>query len=199
MLQSGPTRAPLLDRLPPTWRRGGIVVLALVLGAIGGGGAVWWSQGWFPRDAGVPSPPAVAGAEVRLVLSEVVASPQPIRRNGTGENDPLLIDGILLHSRGPGTATITRIHRSSASLAIRVSELPVRLSVNHSFERIRLEITARDCGLASEWTPSAQPFTLTWQDAHGGTHRATGGDHDASMEIGMMRYFDRVCHNQPAR
>jgi hypothetical protein len=129
----------------------------------------------------------------------VVAPAEPIDRNGTAGNDPLLIDGVLLHSRGPGTATITNIHRSSGSLAIRVPALPVRLSVNHSFERIRLKITARDCGLASEWTPSSQPFTLTWQDDHGDVHMDTGGDHDASMELELMRYFDVVCGNQPAR
>jgi len=67
----------------------------------------------------------------------------------------------------------------------------------HSFERIRLNITARDCGLAAEWTPSAQPFTLTWQDDHGDLHMDAGGDHDASMELELIRYFDVVCSNQP--
>lgn len=74
--------------------------------------------------------------------------------------------------------------------------LPVRLSANQSFERIRLQITARDCGLATAWTPSAQPFTLTWQDDHGDIHTETGGDHDASMELALIRYFNRVCGNQ---
>jgi hypothetical protein len=69
--------------------------------------------------------------------------------------------------------------------------------VNHSFERVRLKITARDCGLAAEWTPSAQPFTLTWRDDHGGIHMDTGGDHDASMELELVRYFDVTCSNQP--
>lgn len=95
--------------------------------------------------------------------------------------------------------TVTGIHRSGGSLAIRVSALPVRLSVNHSFERIRLRITARDCGLASEWTPSAQPFTLTWQDDRGDVHRDTGGDHDASTELALIRYFDVACTSEPAR
>jgi hypothetical protein len=170
-----------------------------MLGVIGGGAATWWLDGSSPRDARAPSPPAAAGTEVRLVLSGVVAPTQPIGRDGTGGNDPLMIDGVLLHSRGPGSATITRIHRSSTSLAIRVPALPVTLSVNHSFERIRLKITARDCGLASEWTPSSQPFTLTWRDDHGDVHMDTGGDHDASMELEVMRYFDVVCGNQPAR
>jgi hypothetical protein len=69
--------------------------------------------------------------------------------------------------------------------------------VNHSFERVRLKITARDCGLAAEWTPSAQPFTLTWRDDHGDIHMDTGGDHDASMELELVRYFDVTCSNQP--
>jgi hypothetical protein len=62
-----------------------------------------------------------------------------------------------------------------------------------------VRINARDCGLASEWTPSSQPFTLTWQDDHGDLHSDTGGDHDASMELELMRYFDVVCGNHPAR
>jgi hypothetical protein len=70
--------------------------------------------------------------------------------------------------------------------------------VNHSFERIRMKISARDCGLAAEWTPSAQPFILTWQDDHGAIHTDTGGDHDASMELALIRYFDAVC-DKPRR
>ena len=71
--------------------------------------------------------------------------------------------------------------------------------MNHSFEPVRLKITAQDCGLAAEWTPSAQPFTLTWQDDHGDIHSDTGGDHDASMELELIRYFDVICGNQPPR
>jgi hypothetical protein len=173
--------------------------MALALGVVGGGGAAWWLDGWSPRDARAPSPPAAAGTEVRLVLSGVVASTQPNGRNRTGANDPLLIDAVLLHGRGPGTATVARIHRSGGSLAMRAPALPVKLSVNHSFERIRLKITPRYCGLAAEWTPSAQPFTLTWQDDHGDIHMDTAGDHDASMELELIRYFDLVCGNQAAR
>lgn len=199
ILRSGPTRASLLDRLTPALRRRGVFLIAFVLGVIGGGGAAWWLDDRSPREARAPSPPAAASTEVRLVLSGVVASKQPNDRNGTVGNDPLRIDGVLLHSRGPGIATVTRIHRASGSLAIRVPELPVRLSVNHSFERIRLKITARDCGLAAEWTPSAQPFILTWQDDHRDIHMHTGGDHDASMELALIRYFDLVCGNQTTR
>ena len=199
ILRIDPTRAPLLDRLTPTWRRRGVVLIAFVLGVIAGGGAAWWLDGRSPRDARAPSSPTAAGIEVRLVLSGIVAPTQPKGRNGTGGNDPLLIDALLLHGRGPGIATVTRIHRAGGSLAIRASALPIRLSVNHSFERVRLKITARDCGLAAEWTPSAQPFTLTWQDDHGDIHMDTGGDHDAAMELDLIRYFDVVCGNQPAR
>ena len=112
---------------------------------------------------------------------------------------PLRIDGALLHGRGTGTATVTRIHRPGKSLAIRVPALPVRLSVNHSFERIRLQILPRDCGLATQWTPSAQPFTLTWKDDHGDVHVDIGGDHDASMELTLIRYLDAVCGNPGTR
>lgn len=199
ILRSGPTRAPLLDRLTPTRRRRGVVLVAFVLGVFAGGGATWWLDGWPPRDARAPSPPTAAGSDVRLVLSGVVAPTQPNGRNGTGGNDPLLIDAVLLHGRGPGIATVVRIHRPGGSFAIRAAALPVRLSVNHSFERVRLKITARDCGLAAEWTPSAQPFTLTWHDDHGDVHTDTGGDHDTLMELEMIRYFDVVCGSQPAR
>jgi hypothetical protein len=199
ILLSGPSRAPLLDRLEPAWRLRGIVLLAFVLGVIGSGGAAWWLDDRSPREAKTPSPPATAGTEVRLVLSGVVAPTPRNDRNGTVGNDPLRIDGVLLHSRGPGIATVTRIHRASGSLAIRVPALPVRLSVNHSFERVRLKITPRDCGLAAEWTPSAQPFTLTWQDDHGNIHMGTGGDHDASMELTLIRYFNVACGNQTPR
>jgi hypothetical protein len=62
-----------------------------------------------------------------------------------------------------------------------------------------MKISARDCGLAAEWTPSAQPFTLTWQDDHGAIHTDTGGDHDASMELALIRYLDAVCDNESRR
>jgi hypothetical protein len=199
ILRSGPTRAPLLDRLASTRRRRGVVLIAFVLGVVAGGGATWWWDGWPSRDARAPSPPTAAGAEVRLVLSGVVAPTPSNGRNGPGGNDPLLIDAVLLHGRGPGIATVVRIHRPGGSLAIRAAALPVRLSVNHSFERVRLKITARDCGLAAEWTPSAQPFTLTWQDDHGDIRTDTGGDHDTSMELELIRYFDAICGSQPAR
>lgn len=198
ILLSGPTRAPLLDRLTPAWQRFGVVLMAFLVGAIGGGGAAWWLADHSPREATTPLPPA-AGTEVRLVLNGVLAPRQPIDRTGGIGNDPLRIDGVLLHSRGPGIVTVTRIHRAGGSLAVRVPALPVRLSSNQSFERISLEITARDCGLASEWTPSAQPFTVTWQDDQGDTHTDTGGDHDASMELALIRYIDVVCEKRPTR
>lgn len=173
--------------------------MAFLLGVMGGGGAAWWWDDRSSREARAPSPTAPAGAEVRLVLSRVVAPTPPNDRNGTIGTDPLRIDAVLLHSRGPGITTVTRIHRPGGSLAIRAPALPVELSVNHSFERIRLEITPRDCGFAAEWTPSAQPFTLTWQDDRGDIHMDTGGDHDASMELALIRYLDAVCGDGATR
>jgi hypothetical protein len=183
----------------PALRHRGAVLIAFVLGVIGGGGAAWWSNDRPPEEARAPSPPAAAGTDVRLVLSGVVAPTRPNDRNGTAEDGPLRIDGALLHDRGTATATVTRIHRPGGSLAIRVPALPVRLSAYHSFERIRLQITPRDCGLAAQWTPSAQPFTLTWQDDHGNVHVDIGGDHDASMELTFIRYLDAVCGNPATR
>ncbi len=199
-LQGGPTRTPLLDRLTPAWRHRGVILTAFAFGVISGGGAVWWWNDRPPKEVRAPSPPAAAaGTEVRLVLSGVGAPTRPNDRNGTVGAAPLRIDGVLLHDRGTGSATVTRIHRPGKSLAIRVPALPVRLSVNHSFERIRLQIFPRDCGLATQWTPSAQPFTLTWKDAHGDVHVDIGGDHDASMELILIRYLDAVCGNPGTR
>jgi len=188
---------PLPDRLTPAWRHRGIIVVAFVFGVVSGGGAVYW---WKDRPSEeVQSPPTVADTSVRLVLSRVVVAPRPNERNGNNGARPLQVDGALLHSRGTGTATVTKIHRPGGALAIRVSALPVRLSVNQSFERIRLQITPRDCVLATEWTPSAQPFTLSWQDEHGDVHVDIGGDHDWSMELSLIRYFDAVCGDPPTQ
>ena len=122
-----------------------------------------------------------------------MASTRTSDRNGTLVAAPLRIDAVLLHGRGSGSATVSRIHRPGNSLSIRAPALPVRLSVNHSFERIRLHISAQDCPMASQWTPSAQPFTLTWRDDHGDVHTGIGGDHDAAMELALIRYLDAVC------
>ena len=62
-----------------------------------------------------------------------------------------------------------------------------------------MEIRHRDCALATEWTPSSQPFTLTWQDDHGDVHMDIGGDHDASMELTLLGYLDAVCENSATR
>ena len=198
-LWGGPTRTPLLDRLTPTWRRRGVVLIAFLFGVIGGGGAAWWWNDRPSKEVREASPPTAAGIDVRLVLSGVVRSTRPNDRNSAVGGGPLRIDGALLHSRGDGTATVTRIHRPGGSLAIRVPALPVGLSVNHSFERIRLQITPRDCGLATQWTPSSQPFTLTWQDEDGDVHVDLGGDHDASMELTLIRYLNAVCGNPATR
>ena len=77
-----------------------VVLIAFVFGVIGGGGAAWWWNDRSPEEAEAPSPPAAAGTDVRLVLSGVVAPTQPNDRNGTVGDDPLRIDGALLHSRG---------------------------------------------------------------------------------------------------
>ena len=199
-LQGGPTRAPLLDRLTPALRHRGLILVAFALGVLSGSGAVWWWNDRPPEEPPAPSPPAAAtSTEVRLVLGGRVIPPRPNARLGTGGAAPLRIDGVLLHGRGPGSATVTRIHRPGNSFAIRVPALPVRLSVNHSFERIRLQISPRDCRLATQWTPSAQPFTLTWKDDDGDVHVDIGGDHDASLEVILIRYLDAVCSDPGTR
>jgi len=198
-LQGGPTRTPLLDRLTPAWRHRGVILTAFAFGVISGGGAIgWWNDDPPPKEVRAPSPSAAAGNEVRLVLSGIVAPAQPNDRNDIGAA-PLRIDGVLLHGRGTGSATVTRIHRPGESLAIRVPALPIRLSANHSYERIRLQILPRDCRLATQWTPSSQPFTLTWEDDHGDVHVNIGGDHDASMELTLIGYLEAACGNSGTR
>lgn len=200
-LQGGPPRTPLFDRLTPAWRYCGAIAIALVLGVITGGGAVLWWKDRPPNQLRSPpavaeelrSSPPVAENSVRLVLSGVAARTRSNAENGTVGARPLRIDGALLHSRGTGTATVTRIHRPGGGLVIRVRVLPVRLSVNHSFERVRLQISPGDCALATQWTPSSQPFTLTWQDDRGDVHSQLGGDHDAPMELSLISYLDAAC------
>ncbi|QBR93862.1 hypothetical protein [Nocardioides euryhalodurans] len=194
VLAGGPARAPLLDRLPPAWRRRGALVGAVALGVVVGvGTALWWQDP--PREATPePAPTEVADPEVRLVLVRVVAPARP-QQLGDDQSIPLRIDGALLHGRGPGTATVTRIHRPGSSLAIDVPALPVELSADRSSGRVRLELTPGDCGLATEWTPSARPFTVTWRDELGDVRTGLGGEHDASMELAMIRYLDVVCGN----
>lgn len=62
-----------------------------------------------------------------------------------------------------------------------------------------MQITPRDCELATQWTPSAQPLLLTWQDDHGDVHVDVGGDHDAAMEISLIRYLDEACDDRGVR
>jgi hypothetical protein len=196
-LQGGRPPTRLVARLTPAWRYCGFIALALVLGVITGGGAVlWWKD--RPHDQ-LRSPPAVAENSVRLVLNGVAARTPSNAESGTTGARPLRIDGALLHSRGTGTATVTRIHRPGGALVIRVRALPVTLSVDQSFERVRLQITPGDCALATQWTPSAQPFMLTWQDDRGDVHMQLAGDHDAPMELSLISYLDAACGNVPAQ
>lgn len=174
-------------------RRRGTVLLASVLGGIAGAAGVAWWEGQHDTEARPPDPSASAVADVRLVLTGVELPVRSNRAGGDAAPAPLWIDGALLHSRGPAIATVVRIHRASGSVTIRTPALPVRLSANKSYEPVRLQITPRDCALATEWTPSAQPFTLTWRDEHGDVHSDTGGDHDALMELALIRYVDEVC------
>lgn len=175
-----------LDRPTPAGRGRHVIVFMFVLGLVAGGGAIWW---WTDRPSEEPAPVAVDNS-VRLVLTGEVERRPPTGDDATGA---LWIDGALLHSRGAGTAVVTRIHRAGGTLAIRVPALPVKLSVNHSFERIRLQVTPRDCVLATQWTPSSQPFSLTWFDDQGDVHEDLGGDHDSSMEISLIRHLAAVC------
>ena len=198
VLVGGPARASLLDSVPPAWRRRGALVVAAALGVVVGVGTTLSWQDPPSEEPLERTPTIVADHDVRLVLVRVVAPPRPPQATRTSDEAPLRLDGVLLHGRGPGSATVARIHRPGTSLAIRVPALPVGLSVDQSAERVLLELTPRDCGLATEWTPSARPFTITWQDELGDVRTDLGGEHEASLELAMIRYLDAVCGNEGA-
>lgn len=194
-LQLGPRRPALVDRLPPAARRrAGLLVAGVVGAACGAAAMAWWGdpQRDDPREgpeAAGATPSISAAAEVRLVMTGVrLASPPPGPRDAV-----LLIDAALLHDRGPGTATVTQIRRPGRAISIRARALPLTLSVNRSYVPIQLRITPRDCALATQWTPSSQPFTLTWDDEGGDTHAELGGDHDAAWEIAVTGLLDAAC------
>ena len=152
----------------------------------------WWSDDPSDRSRDRPSPvgsrtSTATVADVRLVMTRV-------RRPAADEGrQALVVEGALLHGRGPGTATVTRISRPGGALRIRVRALPLVLSVNRSYVPIRLRITPGDCALATQWTPSSQPFALTWEDDDGQLRTKLGGDHDAVLAIAMTGYLDAAC------
>jgi len=177
-------------KLHPTWRRRGAVILSVAVGVAAGAAAVlMWNDRYDDRPSeSQRSAPAPALARVRLVLDGV----------SSGSRDRYLsIEAVLLHDRGSGTATVRRIHRPGTSLSIRVPDLPVTLSANHPYERVHVRIAPRDCVLATEWTPSAQPLTLSWEDEHGTLRSGIGGDHDAPIELSLIRHMSAVCDDPP--
>ncbi|QYJ04021.1 hypothetical protein KUV85_17125 [Nocardioides panacisoli] len=177
--------------LTPRRRRRGSLVLAFLGGVLGTVVALWWWRDLPPDTAAPPATPrepaaAWGASEVRLVLHRVVPA-------ADAADGVLQIEAALLHGRGDGTATVTGVHRPGGSVAIDAPALPVQLSVNRSYVPIRLAVSPRDCDLATEWTPSAQPFVLTWHDETGEVTEEVGGDHDAAMEIALIRHLDAAC------
>lgn len=165
-------------------RPGAGIVIAAVIGLLTGAGATAW---WGDRETEEPGIPAASGSragDVRLVLTGV-------RHSADGA--PLMIDGVLLHSRTTGTATVTSVGRPGRAIAVRTDDLPTTLSVNNSFERVRLRIAPRNCELATQWTPSSQPLVITWEDEKGEVHESVGGDHDADLEIALIGHLDAAC------
>ena len=157
----------------------------------------WWGdrQADDPRDPSetrAASTSGSTGKEVRLVLTSVrEASPPRGRRDGA-----LVIDAALLHGRGAGSATVTQINRPGRAIDIHTRALPLTLSVNRSFVRTQLRITPRDCALATLWTPSSQPFEITWEDERGEIHTDLGGDHDAAWEVAIIGFLNAACDVQ---
>ncbi len=180
------------SKLHPTWRRRGAVILSAVVGVAGGALAVLTWEGQYdnqPPEIQRSTPTATRGPPLRLVLSGVPS--------GAPRGRYLSIEAVLLHDRGAGTATVRRVHRPGTSLSIRVPELPVTLSANHPYERVQVRIAPRDCVLATGWTPSAQPLTLSWEDEHGTLQSGIGGEHDAPIELSLIRHMSAVCDDPP--
>jgi hypothetical protein len=176
-----------LEKMHPAWRRRGAVLLSVAVGVAVGAGAV---LRWNDHDDDRPfdtqrAASAAAQTPVSLVLAGV-SSAAPRDRY-------VSIDAVLLHDGGPGTATVKRIHRPGTTLSIRVPDLPVTLSANHPYERVQVRLAPGDCVLATEWTPSARPLTLRWEDEHGRSRSGTGGDHDAPIELSLIRHMNAVC------
>ncbi len=170
--------------LGSTRRRGTGLVVAAAVGLLAGAGATAW---WSDRGTEQPATPAASASrtgDVRLVLTGV---------RPAADGAALTIDAVLLHSRTTGTATVTGVGRPGGAIAVRVDELPTTLSVNRSFERVRLRIAPRDCELATLWTPSSQPLVVTWEDEGGEVHETVGGDHDADLEIALIGHLDAAC------
>lgn len=174
------------------------MVVAFVCGVVVGGGTVWWWWvDWSREQTG--REPVGSGASIRLVLSRV-DSPTGLRRSDpTIEGGPLWLEAALWHAQGAGTVTVTRVHRPGRALTIRVPGLPLTMTADSAFELVRLRITPRDCALATQWTPSALPFIITWRDEQGDLHEDLGGDHDAAMEIALIRYMDAACGDPPVQ
>ena len=185
-LEAGGSSRRLGERLHPASRCWGAVFLSVVVGVVVGAGAVLgWNDQPDDRPLEGRRSASAATTPVRLVLGGVSA--------GAPRGRYLSLDGVLLHDRGPGTATVRRIHRPGTSLSIRAPDLPVTLSVNHPYERVRLRVAPRDCVLATEWTPSARPLTLIWEDEHGQVRSGIGGEHDARIELSLIQHMGAAC------
>ena len=182
-----------LQQMHPAWRRRGAVLLLVAVGVVAGAGAVLgWNDQYDDRPSETQrAASAAAQSSVRLVLGRV--------SSGAPRDRYVSIDAVLLHDRGPGTATVKRIHRPGTSLSIRVPDLPVTLSTNHPYERVQVRLAPRNCVLATEWTPSARPLTLSWEDQHGHSRSAISGDHDAPIELSLIRHMSAVCGDPSVR
>jgi hypothetical protein len=194
-LQGGPAGPAFVDRVGPgTWRR---VVLAVVFafGAMAGAGAL--ALFGDPRDERQePSAPAPSSS-VQLVITGVADHSRAEEVRGGAEDEALWLDGVLAYVQGRGAVTVTRVHRPGRGLIVLAPALPLRLTPGSTFERIQLSVSPRECRLASMWTPSARPFTLTWRADDGSWHSNPAGDHNASMELTWLAHMDSVCDERP--
>lgn len=189
-LQAGPSRPSLFEKIPATWRRPEVALLAFLLGVAAGGGAVLW---WHAR----PAPPATRAHEhaVELVLFGVTP-PRTQPGAPRSEFSPLHAEGALLLSGGT-SSTVLQIDALDRSLEVRAPDLPLTVSPAGRFQPVDLRIIVRDCDAATRWAPGDRPFTIIWRDEFGGAHLDRAGDFDRSLAVSLVRYIETLCENPP--
>ncbi len=198
-LRAGPTRPPLLEKVPLSWRRRALAPLAFVLGvALGAAAALWW-QG---RPESTPSRPAAPpfrvdehAIELLLFQAEPPTTRPGVRKPGVR---PLQVDSALLLT-GAVTSSVSTIGTIDGSLDVLAPALPVTVSPSGRLQPVRLRIVVRDCRTAARrWVSGDRRFTLTWRDEFGKSHLDRAGDFGRPVATALTRYVDSVC-DKPRR
>lgn len=185
-LQAGPSRAPWGARVPAGLRLLAVAVVALVVGAAAGGGAV---LRWQARPEPMPARADEHAVELVLFAAGAVRPGAGGSEAGAG---PLRVDGALLLT-GAVTSTILAIEGPRRGFEVRVPALPMTVSPSERYQAVSLDLVVRDCGTARRWTPGDRPFTVTWRDEYGRTHLDRAGDFGRPVARSLVRHVDAVC------